>query len=152
MTIQGVTRQFYKKFKFVVEIQGVQFAGFLSMSEIRVQVAVVEQFEGGALIPNKSPGRVTVPPVTLARGATEELDLWLWFQQVVAAGSILVDPSHKRTIDLVQQDRAGTELRRWTLVNAWPSEFKAGDWDNDADENVIEEMVIAYDYPIIGGD
>lgn len=152
MAILGVTRKFYKKFSFVVEIAGVAWAGFRSISDIRVQVAPVDHFEGGSLIPNSSPGRVTVPPVTLARGATDDLDLWTWMQQVVAAGSILVDPSHKRTIDIVQKDRAGDELRRWTLVNAWPIDFLAGSWDNEADENVIEEVILKYDYPNLGGD
>lgn len=154
MTIFGVPsgRQFYKKFKFVVEIQGVAFAGFRAMSEIRIQVAEVAHFEGGSLIPSKQPGRVTVPDVTLSRGASDDLDLWNWMQETIAAGSILVDPAQKRTIDVVQQDRAGTELRRWTLHGCWPKEFKAGDWDNEVDENVIEEIVLGYDFPTVGGD
>lgn len=152
MAIFGVSRQYYKKFKFEVEILGVVYAGFQTCSDIRTQVAKIEHHEGGSLIPNKSPGRVTVPDVTLTRGATDDLDLYLWMQEVVAAGSILVEPDFKRTIDIVQRNRRGDELRRWTLVNAWPIDFKAGDWDNDADENTMEEVILAYDYPVLGGD
>ena len=153
MTIFGnPSRLYYKKFAFTVEILGVEFAGFQSCSEIAVEVAKVEHSEGGALIPTKQPGRVTVPDVTLSRGATDDLDLWAWMQQVVVQDSILVDPEFKRSIDVVQRRRNGSELRRWTLVNAWPVRFKAGDWDNEADENTIEEVVLAYDYPIVGGD
>lgn len=154
MTVFGVpsNRQYYKKFKFIVEIQGVAFAGFTTMSELRGQVAVVEQYEGGSLIPNKDPGRVTFPNVTLSRGATDDEDLWTWFKETVAVGSLLVSPDNKRTLDVVQQDRAGTEQKRWTLYNAWPTEFKAGDWDNGADENTMEEVVLAYDYFDVGGD
>ncbi len=152
MAIVGVQRNFYKKFKFVVEIAGIASAGFRSCSDIRIQVAKIEHHEGGSLIPDKQPGRVTVPDVTLARGATNDLDLYTWIQQVVASDSVVVDPEHKRTIDLVQQDRLGQELRRWTLVNAWPIDWKAGDWDNEADENTIEEVILTYDYPILGGD
>ena len=152
MTIAGVTRQFYKKFSFVVEESGIRVAAFRSVSDIRIQVAKIEYSEGGALIPNKSAGPVTVPDVTMTRGATDSLDLWNWMQQVVAAGGILAEPDYKRTLDLVQLTRSGTELRRWTLVNYFPIDFKAGDWDNEADENVIEEVILAYDYPIVGGD
>jgi len=150
--IEGLVRSFYKKFKFRVEIQGVIWAGFQTCGDIAIEVATIEHHEGGSLVPNKSPGRVTVPDVELTRGGTDDLDLYAWMQQVVAAGGILVDPSQKRSVDIVQQDRAGGELRRWTLINAYPVRWKAGDWDNGADENVIESITLAYDYPTIGGD
>ncbi len=152
MAIVGVQRSFYRKFKYVVEIAGVAYAGFTTCSEIRVVAAVVEQWEGGSLTADKAPGRVTCPNVTLARGATADRDLWLWMQQVVGADAMVIEPDHIRTVDIVQQDRRGFELKRWTLVGAWPTEFKAGDWDNGADENVMEEVVLAYRYPIEGGD
>ena len=154
MTIFGVPsgRQFYKKFSFDIEISGVASAAFRSMTELRIQVAEVTHHEGGSLIPSKQPGRVTIPDVTLSRGATNDLDLWEWMQQTVGEGTILVDPAQKRTIDLVQRDRAGTEVRRWTLHNCWPKEFKPGDWDNEVDENTIEEVVLAMDYFTVGGD
>lgn len=152
MAIQGVVRSFHKKFSFIVEIAGVAYAGFRTCSPIQIQVAKIEHHEGGSLIPNKSPGRVTVPDVTLARGATNDFDLWNWMQEVVGAGTLLVDPAQQRTIDVVQLNRAGEELERWTLVNAWPIDWTAGDWDNEADENRIEQVILAYDYPTPGGD
>lgn len=150
--IATVVRSYYKKFKFVVEIAGVQFAGFKTCSEIRGQTAVIEHHEGGSLVPNKSLGRLTFPNVTLTRGATDDLDLYAWWQQTVAASALVADPDFKRTIDIVQQDRRGLELRRWTLHLAFPTEFKAGDWDNDADENTVEELILAYDFFSLGGD
>lgn len=150
--IQGVVRSYYKKFKFIVEIQGVVWAGFQTCGDIAIEVAKVEHHEGGSLIPNKAPGRVTVPDVELTRGATDDVDLYAWSQQTVAIGGILIDPSHKRTVSIIQQDRAGGELRRWDLIGAWPVRWKAGDWDNNADENVIESITLAYDYPTLGGD
>jgi len=47
---------------------------------------------------------------------------------------------------VVQLDRDGSELRRWTLYNAWPTKFNAGEWDNEADENVIEQVTLTFDY------
>jgi hypothetical protein len=41
-------------------------------------------------------------------------------------------------------------LRRWTLHNAWPVKFKAGDWDNDSDENVIEALTLTFDFFDLG--
>jgi phage tail-like protein len=144
----GAPRSFAKKYKFVVEIDGVASSGFQKCSELSVEVANIQYSEGGALIPNKSPGRLTFADVTLERGATLDHDLYDWFSQVadVAANAGLVDPLPKRNLDIVQQDRDGSTLRRWRVHGAWPVKFVAGEWDNDADENVIESVTLTYDY------
>lgn len=148
MAVTGTPRSFHKKFKFVIEIDGVASSGFQKCSELSMEVAKVEYSEGGALIPDKSPGRVTFPDITLERGATKDEDLFNWMKDVanVASNSGLVDAKYKRNLDIVQQDRDGSTLRRWRLKNAWPPTFKAGEWDNEADENVIESLTLTYDY------
>jgi phage tail-like protein len=156
MAIIGNPRTFQKKFSFVVEIEGVAHAGFQKMSALEAEVARVEQWEGGTLIPDKSPGRVTVSDVTLERGvATNDGDLYVWFLDVVnmsagvgnagGTGFGFATPFYKRQVDLVQYDRTGLLLRRWTLNNAWPNKFVAGEWDNEADENVIEMVTLSFD-------
>jgi phage tail-like protein len=148
MPVIGTPRTFHKKFKFIVEIDGVASAGFQKCSELSVEVANVQYSEGGALIPNKSPGRLTFADVTLERSATQDQDLFDWMQQVAdaSANAGLNEPEFKRNLDIVQQDRDGSELRRWRLNNAWPVKFVAGDWDNEADENVIESVTLTYDF------
>jgi phage tail-like protein len=148
MAVIGKPRSFHKKFKFIVEIDSVGHAGFQKCSELSVEVANVQYFEGGTLIPNKSPGRLTFADVTLERGATQDKDLFDWFQDVAntASGLGLNDVEYKRNLDIVQQDRDGTTLRRWSLTGAWPVKFVAGDWDNEADENVIESVTLTYDF------
>jgi phage tail-like protein len=152
----GSARSFHKKFKFVIEIDNVAFAGFQKCSPLKATVAVVKYHEGGTLIPNKEPGRIEVDDVTLERGATQDVDLWNWFKTVVdmtadagggagGTGAGLVSPDFKRNLDIVQLDRDGTELRRWSLTNAWPCEFEGGEWDNEADENVIEKVKLTFD-------
>jgi len=144
----GSPRSFHKKFKFVCEIDGVAYAGFSKVSSLEVEVANVMHFEGGALTPNKSPGRLTFADVTLERGATQDKDLFKWFQDVarLSSGLGLPDIAYKRNLDIVQQERDGTTLRRWSLYRAWPVKFVAGDWDNGSDENVIESVTLTYDY------
>jgi phage tail-like protein len=148
MPVIGTPRSFAKKFKFVVEIDDIAHAGFQKCSELSVEVANVQYFEGGSLIPNKSPGRLTFSDVTLERGATQDRDLFDWLQDVAitASGLGLVDPYYKRNLDIVQQDRDGTTLRRWSLARAWPVKFVAGEWDNESDENVIEQVTLTFDF------
>ncbi len=148
MAIIGNPRTFHKRFKFIVEIDDIAHAGFQKCSELSVEVANVQYHEGGSLIPNKSPGRLTFSDVTLERGATSDQELFDWFQDVAvtSSGLGLTDYDYKRNLDIVQQDRDGTTLRRWTLTNAWPVKFVAGEWDNESDENVIESVTLTYDF------
>jgi len=148
MPITGNPRIFQKKFAFIVEIERVAHAGFRKMSELSAEVATVEQWEGGALIPDKTPGRVTVPDVTLERGAANsDSDLYDWWLEVVrmSANTGLVTPDYKREVDVNQLDRDATILRTWTLSGAWPKKMVVGEWDNEADENVIEMLTLAID-------
>ena len=148
MAIIGNPRSMHKKFKFLCEIDQVGSSGFAKCSELSVEIANVQYFEGGSLIPNKSPGRLTFADVTLERGATQDQDLFNWFQDVAlfASGTGLNDSDYKRNGDIVQQDRDGSTLRRWSLTGAWPVKFVAGEWDNDSDENVIESLTVTFDF------
>lgn len=143
----GIQRSFFKKFKFIVEIDSFAYAGFQKCSELEAEIAIIEQWEGGSLTAQKSPGRVKFNNMTLERGATTDLDMFNWFKQVVdaIANAGLKDNEYKRNFDVVQQDRDGSELRRWAVSGAWPCKFKAGDWDNNSDENVIESVELAID-------
>ncbi len=146
--VKGAPKKFYKKFKFLVEIDGIVSAAFEKCGPLEAEVAKIEQWEGGVLIPDKSPGRVTFSDLELTRGATNDLELYLWVKQVVdiAANGGLVDALYKKNLDLVAQDRDGTVLRRWRVYNAWPTKYGAGEWDNTADENVMESLTLTYDY------
>jgi phage tail-like protein len=148
MPIIGTPRSFHKRFKFIVEVDGLTSAGFQKCSELSVEVAKVEQWEGGAITPNKSPGRLTFSDVTLERGATMDHELYDWFLQVADAAAHVgkVEPQYKRGLDIVQLDLDGTSLRRWSLSGAWPTKFVAGEWDNTADENVLESVTLTYDF------
>ena len=143
----GTPRSFHKKFKFLFEIDQFGFFGFQKVSELSAEIAKIEYFEGGALLPNKSLGRGTVPDITVSRGATTDGDLWTWFKQCMdqVTQQGLTEPNYKRDGDIVQLDRDGTELRRWTCTGLAPIKFVAGEWDNEADENVIESASLMLD-------
>lgn len=153
MTIIGQPRSFHKKWKFIVEIDGFGPMGFQKFSEPSMEIAKVEHYEGGALIPNKSPGKVTFSDVTLERGATKDRGLWDWVQMVAeaASGLGLPDDTYKRNFAVVQQDRDGSTLRRWAFFGGWPLKYVPGDWDNTSDDVVIESMTLTYDhYKLVG--
>lgn len=144
----GKPRRFHKKYKFIVEFKGVEHVKFRKCSELSSETAKSEQNEGGTLIPDKGFGRVTFTDVTLERGAADDDDMWNWYQAVsdAEANSGGVEEDVKRNGDIVQQQRDNKTLHRWRLTNAWPLKFVAGDWDNDSDDNVIEQVTLTYDF------
>lgn len=149
MPIGGTYKTFDKKFSFVVYIDGFRQFGFSKMSALEAEIADIKYYEGGALIPNKSAGRVEFKDVTLERGATRlDFDSLLWFHSVAyAPANVGVrEPGYKRNVIIEQRERDGAPLKAWTLFGAWPKQFTAGEWDNNADENVIEKLVLVYDY------
>ncbi len=143
----GQPRNYYKKFKFTVEIDGMTYAGFSTMSELKQSVGVVEHREGGTLLADKTPGLVTTENVTLERGATQDRELWLWWRQVVrtsnAQGTSLAASGFSRPGALVQQDMDGAELMRWNMTGLWPVSFSAGEWDNSAEEVLIHAVELS---------
>lgn len=148
MAVVGDPKSFYKRFKFLVEIDGINSAAFQTMSDLAVEVGEVVYFEGGSIIPDKTPGRLTFPNVTLERGATDDLDLFNWMREVAIASANqgLPDIVYKRNLDLVQLARDNSTLRRWSIFRAWPRRFLAGAWNNDVDENVIESVELVFDF------
>lgn len=149
MAVVATPRTFDKKFSFLVFIDGFLSAGFSKCSAIEAEFAEIKHYEGGTLIPNKSPGRLDFKDITLERGATRlDFDAYAWFQTIAnaAANVGLKEPFFKRHLDLAQLDRDGEIMKVYTVVNAWIKTLTVGEWDNGADENVIEKMVLCYDY------
>ncbi len=138
----------FKKYSFVIEVDGVASAAYTTCSELRVNAETVLHREGGRLHPHKSPGLVEFPAITMTRGVTVDQDLYNWMLETFNASSNTgqVPPDLYRTFDIVQLNRAGEEVERYTVYDAWCKEYSAGDWDNNANENRMETVVIEADY------
>lgn len=155
--ILGGQRELFPKHQFLVEVRNGWWAGFQKCSELSYEIAKIEYWEGGSVIPWKVPGRTTFTDVTLERGASTSEKFYNWALEVVEAS---VGGGQKETrgigspntiylenVDIVQLDRDGTTpMRVWTLYNAWVQKFVAGDWDNTADEVVVEQLTLTFDW------
>jgi phage tail-like protein len=148
MAITGAPRVFEDKFSFIVEIDGIAHAGFQKCSALEFEIDKVEYREGGRKHAFKSPGLVNFSDITLERGAVaDDSDLYDWAEQcasiVEEAGVIETD--FRRNFDIVVKDRDGTPLKRWRCTSAWVQKFTGGEWDNDASEKTIEQVVLVFD-------
>lgn len=139
--------KWYKKFSFVIEIDGIARAAFGKCSELAIEAANIAHREGGRLHPHNAPGLVTFPEITMERGVCDDFDLYNWMKDTydAASGTGLTSPDIYRTFDIVQLDRRGNEVERYTVFDAYCRRYSAGDWDNDADENRVESVVIQPD-------
>src|SRR5579859_4635040 len=74
----------YKAFNFIVEIDGVQSAGFMECSGLSAEITVIEYREGGSnSAPIKLPGLRKFSNITLKRGLTQSRDLWQWLNSIL---------------------------------------------------------------------
>lgn len=150
------TREMRDKHKFIVEIDRVKSAGFQKCSELSIEFAEIQYFEGGTIIPFKNAGRATVADVTLERGTASNLDFWEWVKHTnnaaisvpntlgFGSGAPLAQYKSEDTA-VIQLDRDNTRLVEYPLINPWPKKFVAGDWDNTADAVVVESLTLGID-------
>jgi phage tail-like protein len=149
MGVFGEARHEHQKQRFLVEIDGISYPGFQDCSALKATMQQMEYYEGGSIRPKKRPTRLTVDDITLTRAAVSgDNELYYWFVDVAdgAAGTGLPSPQFLRTLDIVQLERDGTVLRRWTVYNAWVKEYQAGEWDGTSDDPTPEQVVLACEY------
>ena len=149
--VLGRSKGKYQKWKFKVLIDGIPAAesDFQKAGPLEGEVAVVEYNPGGAMVPEKQPGRASFPPVTLEKGVSDSDALYEWFKEIVnaAANEGGVDDSFKRMVTIQQLKRNNEIVKTWRLHDAWPSKFVGGDWDGSADEFTMESVELQYQYP-----
>lgn len=149
MAVTGEPLHFDKKFLFAVEFDGIPELKVESVSGLEFETEVVEQHAGGSVIvEDQSPGKTKFSPITFMIPASASRAYYEWALQVTdaAANSGSVDNTYKRNGAVVQLDRDGSEKRRYTIYDAWPSKYKSGEWDGKASENVMEEVTITFRY------
>ena len=142
-----------KNYKYRIEIDGFQRAGFSECSGLEVAIEAVEYREGGdPKTPRKSPGQASFPNITLKRGviakSTEggDFDMEGWMEQCYEHNSVVEDTEPRRTIDIVIMRPDNQEGRRYRLDETFPVNYQPfGDLNATANDNVIEELEVAYE-------
>jgi phage tail-like protein len=135
----------YKGFRFKVEIQGIQQAGFMECSSVGSHLEVVEYREGADPINvRKLPGKASYPDITLKWGMTDNQDLYNWHLQAVK-GNL-----QRQTGSVVQLDDTGTEQVRWNFFNAWPSKWDGPAFNAKGNDLAINTLTLTCERVEIG--
>jgi phage tail-like protein len=141
MAAQGEAREYDEQSMFVLEIDNIEVAFFETCSEFEDESGLTEQREGGnKAVASKTNGIETLTPITLSRGATKDMALYDWRQEVKTQGSRAAE----RNASIVQLNPDGSPKSRINLKRAWPGKYKRGPWDAKSDDTVKEEIVLHY--------
>jgi phage tail-like protein len=127
----------YLNFRFLVEIEGIQQAGFMECTGLGSQVEVVEYREGGdPATVRKLAGRVSYPDIVLKWGVTDNQDLYQWHLAVIQGNLV------RKNGSVILLDSQGNERLRWNFYNAWPSKWVGPSLDARGNEVAIEELTL----------
>lgn len=130
-----------RSYNFKVVIQGVTEGHFTQCSGLGVRLGVIRYREGGqGQVARAIPGRVEYADVELRYGLTSSRELWDWLMTAVN-GQVV-----RKNVSLLMLDPQGTtELMRWDLVNAWPSQWRGAMLDAMSQEAAIESLTLVFD-------
>jgi len=125
----------YRKFNFIVEIDGITSSGFLSVDGLESATEVVDYREGNEMTtPRKLPGLTKFSNITLKRGMTTNRDLWEWRKKVLDGAT------ERRNGAIVVLNEAREQVLRLTFRNAWPCRWKVSGLDALESQVLVEEI------------
>ena len=120
---------------FLVEIDGMASASFLSVQGIESITDVIEYRNGNEeALPRRLPGLHKCADITLRRGLTADRDLWEWRL------SVLEGRTERRNGVIIVLDQTRNPVLRLTFREAWPCRWSLSGMDALAKETIIEEI------------
>jgi len=130
----------YTKFRFTLEIEGIEAGGFSEVSGFDASIDVVEYREGNMIpTPIKLPGLKRYGNITLRWGLTDSIALYEWIQGGIE-GAV-----ERKTVTITMMDEEGETTASWQCINAWPTRYTAPDFSATASEVAIEALEIAHE-------
>lgn len=124
----------YKRFNFLVQIDGINQAGFSEVTGLETRVEAIDYREGGDHVIRKLPGLRKFGNITLKRGVTKNHELQDWHK------NILQGQLDRRSVVIILLDDALQEVVRWVVSEAWPVKWEGPDLNAKSSEVAIEEL------------
>lgn len=127
----------YRNYRFRVEIDGITQAGFTDATIPDSTTTPTDYREGDEAPHNrKLSGLTSYGNVSLKWGLTDSMDLYQWRQDVIDTGAL----DHRKNLQLILMDEAGNDKTRWSVINAWPTKYDAGDFSAKGNDVIIENL------------
>jgi phage tail-like protein len=138
----------YAAFNFVVSINSKPLAGFMEVSGLDSENAVIEYREGAdpQTFVRKQPGLERYPNVMMRRGITGDLNLWSNLRQPIrdakSGPEMIASGQTPPNITVDLQDEAHNVVQTWTLQNAWVSKLSGPSLNAKGNEIAIEAIEV----------
>ena len=130
----------YGKFRYRVEIDGLDAGGFSEVTGFDASIDVMEYREGDMVqTPYKIPGLKKYGNITLKKGLTDSLVIYEWLITGVDG------PVDRKTITITSLDESEQPVASWQVINAWPVKYTAPDFNATSSEVAIETVEIAHE-------
>jgi len=128
------------KFRYKVEIDGLDAGGFSEVSGFDASIDVMEYREGDMVqTPMKIPGLKKYGNITLKQGLADSIVLYEW---IIAGVNGAVE---RKTITITLLDAEEAPAASWQVINAWPTKYTAPDFNATSSEVAIETLEIAHE-------
>ena len=130
----------YGKFRYKVEIDGLEAGGFSEAPGFDASIDVIEYREGDMVqTPLKLPGLKKYGNITLKQGVADSMVMYEWMIAGVE-GEV-----ERKTITITILDETETATASWQVINAWPAKYTAPDFNATSSEVAIESLEIAHE-------
>ncbi|MCX7708802.1 MAG: phage tail protein [Clostridia bacterium] len=127
-------------YRFKIEIDGIQQAGFSRATGLNSSISVIEYREGtDPKQVRKLSGLTNYGPIILKWGITDSKELYHWFH------SGMDGSPERKNISIVTMDDAGNDKARWNIINAWPVKYDAPDFNAKGNDVAIETLEIVHE-------
>ena len=131
----------FSAFNFLVEIDSVTVAGFSEVGGLDTTTDPIEYRNGNEnTTVRKLPGLSKYSNITLKRGYTNSLELWLWRKRVIDGKTLRVSGS------IVLLNEARDEALRWNFREGWPTKWTGPAMNAKNNEVAIESLKIAVEH------
>jgi phage tail-like protein len=130
-----------RNFRFRLEIDGIQQAGFSDVAIAETTTDAVDYREGNEPTHvRKLSGLNKYGNITLKYGfTTDSMKLYAWHKAIVD-GQIA---ANRKKVIIVVQDEAGTDKARFVVSEAWPLKYDPSDLNAKGNEVFIETLELA---------
>lgn len=128
-------------FLFHVTIGGEAVGDFQGVENLNQQYEAYEYKEGGRNhAPHKLVGPATYGELTLKSGLMDRDALFEWMEEVE------LGQDFRKEVQIFQLNRLREQRRSFTLLRAWPIEWKGADLDCEDNNIPVEELTLVYDF------
>lgn len=126
--------------RFYVQISDVAEAVFTEVSGLQIETTVTDYEEGGEnSFVHRVPGRTKIGNVTLKSGMTGSNAFFRWYREILRGR---ISP---KQVDIVIYENDGTELSRWTLLNAYPVKWVGPQLSAEGKVAAVESLELAHE-------